>query len=115
MSIPSTGDPLLKGADWLAVRSYWQRVRGPCGRCGREIDYVTTPRYWKSLDVGHIVSRDDARRMGWTQAQINALSNTRPEHQKCSRQAGATQGNRKRRGLTLVRRVPVRPAEAAEW
>lgn len=104
-------DPLLTGSDWAAVKAYWRRERGPCARCGREIDYDTVPRYWRSLDVGHIVGRDEAKARGWTRAQINAVSNTQPEHQRCSREAGVRAGNAKRR----MRSVPRRPVEADEW
>ena len=105
-------DPLLTGRDWEQVKAHWRRVRGPCARCGRDIDYDTVPRYWRSLDVGHIVSRDAAKAMGWTRAQINALSNTQPEHQRCGRTAGVIYGNAKRGRLRVV---ITRPVEADEW
>jgi len=95
-------DPLLKGADWEAIKAHWRRVRGPCARCGGVIDYDTVPRYSRSLDVGHIVDRVIARAAGWSRAQINALSNTQPEHQRCSREAGVRLGN--------ARRAPSLPA-----
>lgn len=108
------GDPLLKGRDWDAVKAYWRRQRRPCCEAPRckarhiPIDYGPHRGPW-SLDVGHIVSRDQAKALGWTRAQINALTNTRPEHQTCGRSSGATDGNRKRR-----RPRPV-PVEADEW
>lgn len=89
-------DPLLKGSDWEAIKAHWRRMRWPCARCGRPIDYDAKPRYWASLDVGHVVDRVTARAQGWTRAQINALSNTQPEHQRCSREAGVRLGNQLR-------------------
>lgn len=100
--MPATGDPLLKTAGWLAVRAYWIAQRGPCGRCGGAIDYDYPVRYWASLDVGHIVGRDQARLLGWTAAQINDLSNTQPEHSRCNRRGGARYGNAKRGRIRAV-------------
>lgn len=93
-----TGDPLLKGGDWLAIRAYWLTGEGrhaPCARCGQPIDR-TGPRGPLSLDVGHIVDRAVAKDMGWTRAQMNTLSNTQPEHARCGRRAGARLGAQRR-------------------
>jgi len=105
-----TDDRLVKGRAWARIRDYWIRRREPCARCGGWIDYDNPTRTWRSLDVGHIVERDAARTMGWTDAQINDIANTQPEHQRCSRVAGASYGNAKRGAV--VRR---RPVEADEW
>ena len=103
-------DPLLSSYHWVkVVRPYWMRSAQPCARCGGEIDR-TSGRYYPgtrtvnpySLVVGHIVGRHEAKLMGWTDAQINVLSNTQPEHARCSDQSGAQYGNRLRRTLTLV-------------
>ena len=115
-----TGDPLLKGPDWSAVRAYWLATDDPCARCGGWIDRTPGARGPRALDVGHIVSRDEARAMDWTRAEINALSNTQPECRRCSRSSGAAYGNRKRgrerrAGVTRVRTVGRRPIEADEW
>jgi hypothetical protein len=102
---PRTGnDPLLTNHHWRKViRPHWQRLRLPCARCGGPIDYDgarylvvngkhrLNPRY---LVVGHKVDRYLARRMGWTDLQINALSNTQPECQTCSNRSGAQLGQR---------------------
>jgi hypothetical protein len=71
-----TGDPLLKRADWRAAIAYWRASSAPCARCGGHIDRRSKTRGPDSLDVGHVVSRYEARRMGWTDEQINSLSNT---------------------------------------
>jgi hypothetical protein len=97
-------DPLLTTYAWrTTIRRHWKRERRPCARCGTAIDY-DGPRYLPgtrrvnpaSLAVGHIVGRDQAKQMGWTEAQINALSNTQPEHARCSDRSGAIYGNAKR-------------------
>jgi hypothetical protein len=97
-------DPLLTTYTWrVTIRGHWLQLRLPCARCGRPIDY-DGGRYLPgtrrvnpaSLAVGHIVGRDQAKRMGWTDQQINALSNTQPEHARCSDASGARYGNAKR-------------------
>lgn len=95
---------MLSSYHWVrVVRPYWVRRALPCARCGLDIDYVSG-RYYPgtrkvnpySLVVGHIVGRHEAKLMGWSDAQINALSNTQPEHARCSDQSGAQYGNRLR-------------------
>ena len=105
-------DPLLQGSDWEAIKRYWRAHRLPCARCGIAIDYDSTIRTWRSLDVGHIVSRDQAKAMGWTRAEINSVANTQQEHQRCNRTAGVVHGNHKR---GRIRPTVDRPVEAAEW
>jgi hypothetical protein len=104
----TANDPLLTTHHWRkVVRPYWIALRLPCARCHRMIDY-DGPRFIRSLTgrrtinpralvVGHIVSRNRAKRMGWTEDQINALSNTRPECQDCSNKSGAREGNQMQR------------------
>ena len=99
-------DPLLANHHWRTViRKHWQQKRLPCARCGGPIDY-DGPRFLfvrgkrklnpRSLVVGHKTSRHQARRNGWTDAQINDLSNTQPECARCSASSGAKYGNRLR-------------------
>lgn len=101
------GDPTLKGRDWLAVRRYWIAQGMPCSVCGVQIDYRPNYRGPLSLDVGHIVSRTEAQRMGWTRQMMNALSNTRPECRTCNRSHGARLGNAQRRVRNAI--------ESDEW
>jgi hypothetical protein len=102
-----TGDPLLKRADWRAAVAYWRSQRDPCARCGGHIDRGSKTRGPDSLDVGHVVSRYEARRMGWTDEQINALTNTQPEHAHCGRSHGARLGNANRREAAGQARTPL--------
>jgi hypothetical protein len=102
---PSKGtDPLLQTYAWrVKVRAHWMLVRGPCARCGGAIAY-DAPRYLPgtrrvnpaTLNVGHIVGRDQAKRWGWTEAQVNSVDNTQPEHARCSDRSGARYVNAKR-------------------
>jgi hypothetical protein len=100
-------------------RRYWQALRLPCARCGCKIDYdgpkrlpngQLNPRY---LVVGHIVGRAEALARGWTAAEINDLTNTRPECWSCSILGGGKERVRLRRAPTLGTR-PYAP-EASRW
>lgn len=104
-------DPLLSTRHWREViRPYWIDRGLPCARCGRAIDYRAA-RYLPgtrrvnpaSLAVGHIVGRARARALGWPDTMINALSNTQPEHARCSDRSGAVEGNRMRGALRRAR------------
>lgn len=115
-------DPLLTTAQWRKIRQHWIKLRRPCARCGMPIDY-DGPRYLvvngrrrqnpRSLVVGHIVSRYDARRMGWTEDRINSIPNTQPECQDCSNRSGARLGQKVQRSRP-GRRIP-RPLTADRW
>lgn len=103
-------DPLLTTTAWrTTIRQHHIRAGAPCARCGGTIDY-SAPRYLPgtrrvnpiSLAVGHVVGRDQARRLGWTDQQINALANTQPEHARCSDSSGAKYGNAKRGRMRQV-------------
>jgi hypothetical protein len=109
----TANDPLLTSHHWrTTIRSHWKALRLPCARCGQAIDYLG-PRYLTSptgrrtlnpryLIVGHIVDRYTAKRMGWIDQQINALSNTQPECLSCSNRSGAKLGQRVRRHRTKI-------------
>jgi hypothetical protein len=122
-------DPLLYTPTWRKViRPYWQRRRLAC-QCGcrppEPIAY-DAPTYvfvdgkrrlnGASLVVGHIVSRYEAKQLGWTEQQINALSNTRPERADHSLRSGAELGERVRQGRPPRASVPVRNIDtASRW
>lgn len=105
-----TGDAWLKGPDWERVKAWWRQQAQPCSLCGTQIIYRPDYRGPRSLHVGHIVSRDEARTLGWTRAQTNDIHNTRPECRRCSTTGGARYGNAKRS------RHPIGPAlELDDW
>jgi hypothetical protein len=108
-------DPLLQSPYWInVVRPFWKDPRNqrPCARCRGYIDYAA-PRFYpgtrkvnpRSLAVGHIIERHKARAMGWSDDQINDISNTQPECARCSDSSGAKYGNALR-GLRVVRTRP---------
>jgi 5-methylcytosine-specific restriction endonuclease McrA len=94
-------DPRLQSSSWRGIVAYWQAQQSPYCRAnicllpGIPIRY-TGIRGPDSLDVGHIVARDNDHRTQWT------VPDTRPEHSRCNRSAGASAGNRKR-GRTRAR------------
>jgi hypothetical protein len=83
-----SGDPALKTASWRAIRAYWIGIADPhchATRCllpGQPIRY-TGRRGPDSLDVGHTTPRARDTRTTWT------IPDTRPEHARCNRAAGA--------------------------
>lgn len=98
---------------WAVAVRHWrgQQARGrtlACARCGGPIARVQGTD--KSLDVGHITARVIAVQLGWSVEEINAISNTQPEHRGCNRTAGAELGNQ----LRARARPPV-PVTTREW
>lgn len=93
------------------MRDYWRTQGKPCARCGKAIAYSSTYYFPGTRTInpdafvcGHIVSRDRAKQLGWTDEQINSIANTQPECARCSMTSGARDGNRKARGLRVVSR-----------
>jgi hypothetical protein len=113
-------DPLLaRASHYKRNRQYWQRLRLPCSVCHRPIDY-DGPRFivgWqnpRTLVVGHIVSRHQAKRLGWSVTQINALSNSQPECQECSNRSGARLGQQVQKANAKIR-LRVGRTDADRW
>ena len=102
-------DPLLaRASHYKRNRQHWQRLRLPCAVCGTAIDYdgpnlIDGRQNRRSLVVGHIVSRYLAKRMGMSEAQINALSNTQPECRECSNRSGARLGRQVQRANAKIK------------
>ena len=103
MAKPYQGDPIYKSKAWKRVQAYWQdkaaheqlHCEAPICLSRHGTGIETGNGAW-SLDAGHIVGVHEARAMGWTDLEICALSNSRPEHRRCNRTAGAVYGNRVR-------------------
>jgi hypothetical protein len=94
-------DPLLSvPAHRRRNRNHWIRSGLPCAVCGRRLVYDKALRYINGrqnpayLVVGHITSRYHAKLMGWTDQEVNALANTRPECTACSNKSGARLGQK---------------------
>jgi hypothetical protein len=103
-------DPLLSvAAHRRRNRNHWIRSGRPCALCGRALVYDKTLRYIGGrqnpayLVVGHVVSRYHAKLMGWSDAEMNSLGNTRPECTACSNKSGAQLGQKVQRSRYQVR------------
>lgn len=74
----------------------------PCVEgCGRTVNPGDT------FDLAHIVSVAAAKRLGWTERQMNDPSNLGPAHPKCNRSAGGRQGRAKQvAAQRQTRRLP---------
>jgi hypothetical protein len=94
-------DPLLTSALYKRNRAALKRLRLPCARCHRPIDYTQPGQFV----AGHLVARHVARRLGWTPEQINAMSNLQAECRRCSFESGAVEGGRARQALKRTRFV----------
>lgn len=97
------------GAEWQKVRSIALPIiratlPAPCieQRCQRG-GIVHPGQRWQ---VGHIVSASTAKRMGWTRAQIDHLSNLGPSHGRCNASEGGKLGSQ----VTAAKRAPRREA-----
>lgn len=114
MARPAAVDPWLGHVTWKRARAYWREQQAHrilyCGRCGYAVN--ANPGTAMSLDVGHVVDRVTARSLGWTVEQANAVENTRPEHRRCNRSAGAGVGNGRRRAAGAAPRTS---RESSEW
>jgi len=100
-------DPIYSSAGHRANIRYWRLAQQPCHLCGLPINYAAkSPDPW-SLEVDHIIAVAIARARGWTDEQINDLSNTRPAHRKCNNrrglQLGAARAHAKQRRKAVIR------------
>lgn len=93
------------GRKVMDARAYWRpRLPLKCRKCGRP---VRSDRPWT---VGHIVDRATCQRMGWTEAQADAVTNQWPEHPRCNYAAGGRAGA----AITNARRTkPTEPDHLA--
>ena len=57
--------------------------------------------------AGHIVSRRNAKLLGWPEAQTNSLANLRPECRSCSNRSGAREGQQAQRAKVKRRQGKV--------
>jgi hypothetical protein len=104
-------DPLLSSPLYRRNRALLKRRRLPCAVCGRAIPYDQPGAFV----AGHIVARHIAKRLGWTEPQINSLSNLRPECKQCSYRTGAQEGGRVRHQRSQRRGVGYRLDDASRW
>ena len=80
------------------------QIMPDCRVVGGEIDYSARPPHPRSFEVDHIISSDEAARMGWSEVEADALENLATSCRQCNRQKSAGVGQ-----LASVRPTYVNP------
>lgn len=62
------------------------QITADCLALGGQIDYESRPPHPRSFEVDHIVSTDEALRMGWSEADADALDNCQAACRQCNRE-----------------------------
>ena len=70
---------------------FW-RVSAGCRAVGGVIDYQARPPHPRSFEVDHIVSSDEAARLGWSEVETDALENCATSCRQCNRLKSAGPG-----------------------
>lgn len=80
------------------------QITADCQALGGEIDYDVRPPHPRSFTVDHIVSSEQAERLGWSPEEADALDNLQPACRQCNREKSA--GDRE---LAAIRPTYVSP------
>lgn len=62
------------------------QITADCQALAGEIDYDARPPHPRSFEVDHIVSSDEAMRLGWSPEEADALDNLQPSCRQCNRE-----------------------------
>ena len=65
------------------------QITADCQALGGLIDYEARPPHHRSFEVDHIVSSDEAERLGWSQVEADALDNCQAVCRQCNREKSA--------------------------
>lgn len=65
------------------------QITADCQALGGEIDYEARPPHPRSFEVDHIVSSDEALRLGWSPVEADALDNCQGVCRQCNREKSA--------------------------
>ena len=65
------------------------QITADCQALGGEIDYDARPPHPRSFEVDHIVSSQEAVRLGWSVAEADALDNCQGVCRQCNREKSA--------------------------
>ncbi|WP_082986320.1 HNH endonuclease [Mycobacterium gordonae] len=68
------------------------QITPDCQALGGEIDYHARPPHPRSFEVDHVVSSDEALRLGWSQVEADALENCQAACRQCNRAKSAGVG-----------------------
>jgi hypothetical protein len=61
-------------------------ITADCIAVGGQIDYDAKPPHPRSFEVDHIVSSEEAKQLGWTDADADALDNCQGVCRQCNRE-----------------------------
>lgn len=62
------------------------QITADCRFVGGQIDYDARPPHPRSFEVDHVVSSDEAQRMGWSEVEADALDNCQAACRQCNRE-----------------------------
>jgi 5-methylcytosine-specific restriction endonuclease McrA len=62
------------------------QITADCQAVGGQIEYEARPPHPRSFSVDHIVSSDEAERMGWSEIEADALDNLQGVCRQCNRE-----------------------------
>lgn len=80
------------------------QITADCQALGGLIDYDARPPHPRSFEVDHIVSSDEAQRIGWSAVEADALDNCQGVCRQCNREKSS--GGRQ---LTPIRESYLNP------
>lgn len=61
------------------------QITADCQALGGGIDYDARPPHPRSFEVDHVVSSNEAQRMGWSEAEADDLDNCQAVCRQCNR------------------------------
>jgi len=61
------------------------QITADCQALGGQIDYHARPPHPRSFEVDHVVSSDEAQRLGWSEVEADALDNCQGVCRQCNR------------------------------
>lgn len=62
------------------------QITADCQAVGGQIEFEARPPHPRSFEADHVVSSDEARRMGWSAAEADALDNCQGVCRQCNRE-----------------------------
>ena len=62
------------------------QITADCRVVGGQIDFEARPPHPRSFEVDHVVSSDEAERLGWSSVEADALDNCQAACRQCNRE-----------------------------
>lgn len=62
------------------------QITADCVAVGGQIEYEARPPHPRSFEVDHVVSSDEALRLGWSPVEADALENCQGSCRQCNRE-----------------------------